>query len=212
MAELDHLRTKLIVLALATLPACDRPRPDSGSGRSAVTAADSALRAQPGYVIDSILPPEQALRRFRAGLDTPKVLDGLRTRDELINRFMDAVRRGDRSGLQRLAIARAEFAFLIYPELAISRPPYRQPPEIAWLLLEASNGGAIEKLATKAALRFKLIRYECSRAAEAQGVLRLYSGCTVRVQEDGVERGVRLFGRIVERDGRWKFLGLEGDL
>lgn len=203
------LRMTAVVVLLV---ACDRPSSDVGGGRSTLSAADSALRATPGYIVDSLHPPVEAVRRFRAGLDSVSTLDGSRTRDALITHFMAAVRVADGVALQRLTITRAEYAFLAYPELPVSRPPYRQPPEIAWLLLWNANVSAINKLARTAAARFELLGYACSSGAERWGTLRLERGCTVSVREGGTEKRMRLFGTIVERDGRWKFLSLEGDL
>jgi hypothetical protein len=200
----------MTLLALSAL-ACDRPSSSDG-GRSALSASDSALRATPGYVVDSIHPPAEALRRFRVGLDSVTTLSGPRTRDELVTRFMTAVGAGDRVALERLAITRAEYAFLLYADLAVSRPPYRQPPEVAWLLLSTGNLGAIDKLTRGVATRFELLDYDCPVAAELSGTVRLQRGCTIRTREAGVERLMKLFGTIVEHRGRWKLLSLEGDL
>jgi hypothetical protein len=109
-------------------------------------------------------------------------------------------------------VTKPELAYLVYPELPVSRAPYRQPPEIAWLLMQASTGGAISKLVNKAADRFELLGYRCAVAPEIEGAVTVTRGCVVRVREDGTERELRLFGRIVERGGRWRFLGLDGDL
>jgi len=210
VAELDQVRAELIVVALAFALACDRPSSDTEDGRSAV-GRTPANTPSPG-VVDSIFPPEELLRRFRTGLDTVRVLDGPHSRDSLVSRYLEAIRRRDWAALGRLTVSRAEYAYLVYPELTISRPPYRQPPEVAWLLLEAGNGSAIQKLTGKAAERFAFLGYDCPQPPETQGVLRLHTRCTMRVREDGQARDVRLFGTIIERDGRWKFLALEGDL
>lgn len=200
VAGLDQVRAELILVGLLLVAACDRPRPEDGRGRSAVG------------VVDSILPPGEALRRFRAGLDTPTRLDGAPSRDELVNRFLTAVRQRDAEAVRSLAVTRAEYAYLVYPELSISRPPYNQPPETAWLLLDAETSSGVSKLVNAASSRFELLGYRCTAAPIPVGALRLHSDCTVRVRESGAERDVRLFGRIIERDGRWKLMSVGGDL
>jgi hypothetical protein len=209
---MDQVRTAVVVLALTFAAACDRPLSDEEGGRSAVALSDSALRAQPGYIVDTIHAPEEALRRFRAGLAAPSTLDGAQSRDELVQRFIRAFERRDRGALLALTITRAEFAYLIYPELSISKPPYRQPPNVAWLLHETSNGSAIDKLVNKAAERFRLLGYRCLGEPALEGTLRIWNDCMVRVREGSAERELSLFGRIVERDRRWKFIGMDNDL
>jgi hypothetical protein len=200
VAELDKVRAELVLVGLLLLGACDRPHPDNGGGRSAVG------------VVDSILPPEEALRRFREGMVAPAVLDGPRSRDELLERFMIAVKNRDVAALRTLGVSRPEYAYLVYPELPISRPPYRQPPNIAWLLLETSSNASVNKLVTTAASRFELLGYDCPSRRVPHGPLGLTNGCTIRVREGSTERPVRLFRSIVDRGGRWKFLSLDGDL
>jgi hypothetical protein len=204
VARLDQIRSELILLGLLWVAACDRPRSvdSGGSGRSGVA----------GAVVDSILPRDEAIRRFRAGVDSVSRLDGPRSRDELLQRFRRGVRGRNRRALESLTVTRAEYAFLVYPDLPISRPPYTQPPDIAWLLLATSTASNINKLTTSAASRFELLTYACAASPTTHGRVRLHSGCTVRAREQGVERPIRLFGSIIERDGRWKFLSLDGDL
>ena len=54
-------------------PLIDSARADS----IALVRQDSINRAQPGYIVDSILPMDEQLRRFRAGLkESPRALNG----------------------------------------------------------------------------------------------------------------------------------------
>ena len=60
---------RIAVLAvIASVAACERPSSDMEGGRSRLSG-NSAVRATPGYVVDSALPPAEALRRFRAGIE-----------------------------------------------------------------------------------------------------------------------------------------------
>lgn len=173
--------------------------------------SDREVRKRPpGYVVDSILPPAEALRRFRAGLDSPAALDGPRSRDALVERFFDGVAARNRAALDSLTMTRGEFAFLIFPQARWSKPPYSQPPEIAWMLFRADSRKGLTRLLRRAD-RLRLRSYSCPDSAERDGRLRLWAGCVVRVIDAGHPRNVRLFGTIIELDGRYKFAGFNND-
>lgn len=189
------------VAALVFLAACD-----PGTAKP----ADSAGPV-PVPVVDSILPPEEALRRFRAGLDSVAVLDGPGTRAELLRRFRLATNARDTAALAALAIRKDEFAFLIYPESRLSRPPYRQPPEIAWMMLRHASEAGLRKLLARAPT-MQVLGVACPDSIDTEGAMRTVRGCLARVQSPDNVRDVRLFGRIVELNGRWKIVGYDGDL
>ena len=192
--------------AVAVLSACDgRAERDRGAD-----AHDP--RKQPGYIVDSIHPPEVALHRFRQGIEPPALLDGSPTRDVLLSRFTSAVERRDADSLRALTLTRAEFAYIVYPESRLSKPPYRQPPDVTWMLLQAETGAGTQKLLNRAAAGLRPLSYRCPNPAEREGKLSITTGCVARLHEAGAERETRLFGRIVEYDGRWKFIALDGDL
>ena len=69
---------------------------------------DAANRRQPGYIVDSILPIEEALRRFRRDIeDPPRILrGGAVSMDSLIAGFVRSVEQRDSSTLARLVIDR----------------------------------------------------------------------------------------------------------
>ena len=173
--------------------------------------SDGALRATPGYVVDSILPPEDALRRFRAGLDSITTLDGAPSREGLVRRFFAALDRRDASSLRALAITKTEFAWVVYPDSRLSRPPYYQPPEIAWMLLQnPSNTGFGRLLERVAGGRIQHTGYTCD-APEVDGRVALHRNCRVRMSAAGEVANRKLFGTIVEHAGRFKFLGFDTD-
>jgi hypothetical protein len=170
---------------------------------------DSIVRSQPGYVVDSARPIEEALRRFRADIkDTPSVLTGgARSREALVAAFARAVERGDSAALRRMAMTRAEFAYLVYPSSAHTRPPYRQQPEMVWLLLSAAGDKGLRRLVERRAGEpFGLVRVECPNRPVTEGENRLWGGCLVRRVQAGADTTTeRLFGPIIERRGRFKF-------
>jgi len=199
----------LAVVVLAT--ACERPLADQAGGRSRAPLGDSALRATPGYVVDSILPPEEALRRFRTGLDSVTTLDGAPSREDLVRRFFAALDRRDARALRALAITKSEFAWVAYPGSRLSHPPYYQPPEIAWMLLQNSSSTGFGRLLERVAGgQMQFSSFTCD-AAEVDGRVVLYRNCQVRVSAAGEFANRKLFGTIVEHAGRFKFLGFDTD-
>ena len=196
-------RSAILVSSIALLSNCDRPA--SANERGAVRGVT------PAAFIDSAMPAGEALRRFRAGLDSPAHLDGPAKRDELVNRYLAAARAKDRAALQRLAIDRAEFGFLVFPQSRWSKPPYNQPPELEWLLLSQQSDASLSKLLRRAE-RMEFRGYACAKAPEQDGGLHYWPDCVVHVREGGRVRDVRLFGSIIELDGRFKFRDLKNDL
>lgn len=190
------------VAALVFAAGCAAEQPRGG---------DTAALRPAGYVVDSIHPPEEALRRFREGIDTVRELDGPPSRRQLIEAFRRAAMRSDTGALRALALNRAEFAYLVYPESRLSRPPWRQSPEIAWRLLSQASEGGLRKLLERAPA-MSLLDATCPDSIQVEGRMRTISGCTMRVQTPDNVRDVRLFGRIVELGGRWKIVGFDGDL
>lgn len=191
------------VAAALLLAACGGPGDRAG---------DAAQQEPAPAVIDSALPPAEALRRFRVGLDSTAALDGPSSRGALLRAFGTAVAARDTAALLRLAINRREFAYLVYPVSKLSRPPFRQAPDIAWLMLQNASHGGLRKLLQRAG-EITVMGHSCPDAFEVDGSLRTVSGCVTRVRtREGTERNLQLVGRIIELRGRWKIVGYDGDL
>ena len=219
--------TALLVLACsqgdARTPHSDAPSTEVVARADSVASAhadrarqDSVNRAAPGYVVDSILSPAEELRRFQAGIAAkPESLShGAASRDALVRKWAQALAAGDSITLIRLAVNRPEFAYLVYPESPLGRPPYRQPPATSWLQLSnASVQGFRRSLNAFSETPLAVISYLCAPAPKRQGANRVWGDCLVshlRASGDTVVQ--RLFGAIIERDGRFKFLSLGSDL
>jgi hypothetical protein len=212
----DRIPSQLIagclVLVLAGCAGADA-RP---AARPALAGADPAAPwRKPGDKVDSILTMPEYLRRFRSGHAEPRGLaGGAGDPTELTRQFLAAVSRGDQGAVQALLVSRAEFAWLVFPEHLYSRPPYELDPEIFWMQLGArSTRGLARVFERYGGKRLGLLDVSCQadtlqlRSAAA----RLWSPCTVQfATPDGSERR-RLFGSIVERDGRAKFLSFAND-
>jgi hypothetical protein len=168
-----------------------------------------------GRVVDSILPREEALRRFRDGLTPVDALaGGADSRDELVAAFARAIAAADTATMARLAVSRAEFAYLYYPTAVEGKPPYDLEPGLMWFILyERSNEGARKTLTRYGGHPMTLVDYDCGVSPHREGENTIYGPCTVRWKtEAGDMVSVRLVSKILERGGRFKFLSYANQL
>jgi hypothetical protein len=160
-------------------------------------------------------PHEAELRTFRATLGAPAetLVGGSLSADALVHRWVRAVQAADTVELRRMAVTPAEFAYLYYPSSPIARPPYDLSPELMWLQLESNSGkGLRDVLRKRGGEALHVLAFECD-APEAQGPNRVHAGCRVlRRGAQGDTTAERLFGAILERDDRFKFLSYSSRL
>jgi hypothetical protein len=179
------------------------------TNRDEVVAAPSA---EPG---DRILPMNEMIDGFQAELPRVTALseDAPTSRAELIRRFAAAVEDSSAAALRAITINAAEFAWLYFPTSIYSRSPYAQPPEVNWLLLEQNSlKGEARLLRYYGGRPLPVVNHTCL-AEKLEGENRIHQQCTLRLQrEDGQHEEVRLFGSILERDGRYKLLSLANRL
>ncbi|MCC6931347.1 MAG: hypothetical protein IT359_20330 [Gemmatimonadaceae bacterium] len=170
-------------------------------------------RATPGYVVDSARSPLAQLQRFRASLPTVRNLaGGAPSRDSLVALVIAAVTRHDAHALAALAVSRAEYAWLVYPELPIARAPYNHPPDAAWMLLAAESRAGRSRLLERFRATPLVARALACDERETYGSLTLWPNCRVTVPgRDGEARAQRLFGAVVAVNGRFKLLSFGND-
>ena len=170
---------------------------------------DSINRAQPGYVIDSALPVEEELRRFRAAVGGKPVTvlsNGSSSREELVKRVVRAVAVRDSADLRALTLTSREFADLVYPSSPYTHPPYRTAPGLVWMQIsQPSETGLKRLLARRGGATFEYVDHSCQPTPEHQGRNTLWTDCQVRVIGPTHETlSQRWFGSIIERDGVYK--------
>ncbi|WP_353266734.1 hypothetical protein [Gemmatimonas sp.] len=206
------MRRLFVMVPLVLSGACSDTAPRTAADSQAAHVADVVAA---GGTVDSILPIDEQLRRFREGVPVADTLQhGAASRDGLVREFLKAVSASDTLTLNRLALDRGEFAYLYYPTAAISKPPYEAPPQLLWgQILQASNDGLPRVLARAAGESLELSRVSCADSIVSEGENRLHNACTVTVR---IGRGTpvesRWFGTIIERGGRFKFLGYGNSL
>jgi len=163
-----------------------------------------------GGVVDSIFPIAVHLERFRKGAgDNPDTLrNASASVDALVQRWVTAITSSDTAQLNKLIISRAEFAWLYYPESKMSQPPYEAPPELLWgQLLASSDEGARAVLKAFGGQAIKLKTVRCPTVV-TEGPNRLHEGCVLTLDLKGATQPEgAYFGTILERNGRFKFVG-----
>jgi len=204
--------TTAACLVAAALLGCDQRT----TGTAAHGQGDGSAGARAGQVVDSILPIEEELRRFRADIpEAPTELTGGATsRTALVEQFVRALEQRDASALTAMVQSRAEFAYLTYPSSPYTRPPYRQSPQITWMLLQNDGATGLRRLVDRLGGRpLGYLGYECDAEPLVEGENRLWRDCRVRrTRAPGDTVTGRLFGVIVERHGRFKFASYANDL
>jgi hypothetical protein len=165
-------------------------------------------------VVDSIIPREVALARFRQGMAEVTALQGgAPTREALVRAFVEAATRSDTVRLRALALTRAEFAWLYYPTTPQALPPYDLAPGLMWSLLELHGAQGLRHLLAELGGRPARYRsHRCDARASVEGANTVYGPCVVRLALDGAVSEERLFGLIIGREGLFKFVSYANKL
>lgn len=179
--------------------------------------ADREMRAaerETATVVDSAIPIEVALERFRHGLARPVGLTGgFKTREELVRRFVAALEASDTAALRRMVLRKDEFAWFYYPSSHLSRPPYELRPGLLWFQMQGqSEKGASLLLSDRAGAALGYVEHDCaSERLEEEN--RIYGDCSLRrVTAAGDTLAERLFGLVLERGGAFKFVSYANKL
>lgn len=162
-----------------------------------------------------MVPRQASLARFRQGLTNPHRLEGgASSRDELVRSYVYALERRDTTALLGLVITRAEFAYLYYETSPQASPPYDLAPGLFWFILQQhSRKGLLRALEDRGGRPLGYLGYRCEEAPSRHGGNAVWGPCLVRrAQAVGDTVKERLFGPIVERDGRFKFLSYANKL
>jgi hypothetical protein len=178
-------------------------------------ACGGRSQADAGGAIDSVVPRAVALTRFREGL--PRVADlegGAGSRDELVSRFVSALEARDTTALRRLVLSKPEFGYLYYPTTPQGLPPYELSPGLMWFMLsERGERGLYHALEERGGAPLGYLGYACEGEASREGPNTVWGPCLIRrsgLRGDTIAE--RLFGLIMERNGRFKFVSYANQL
>jgi hypothetical protein len=165
--------------------------------------------------VDSVFPMDEEIRRFREGLVEPAGFTGGATsRDGLVETFIRSLEAADTLTVASLAVDQAEFAWFYFPHSIYTAPPYELPPALVWFQSQnRSSRGLTRLLRTYAGKTLYTTGYRCPDDGEAWGEGWIWHGCTVLGEIPTGERvEERLFGSILEVDGRFKFVSFSNEL
>jgi hypothetical protein len=182
--------------------------PADGHGTDAENAAAAAT------VVDSIRPLAEELRLFRATLpDHPDRLSaGASSIDELVGALVTAVNAGDAEGVARLALTRSEFAYFHYPHTRFTSSPYELSPALVWYQLVNHSGRGMTRLFTTFESRHLLVGDTTCEDPAPFGAGWVHDCIATVLDANNEWVDVRIFGSILERDGRFKFVSFANDL
>jgi hypothetical protein len=202
------MRSRLFFLALMALAACRADTPP------ATVAPDSdTIRT----IVDSIFPVEEEIRRFKAarnGISASELSNASASRDAAVTRFLRAIETRDSADLRALTIDAAEFIDLYYPTSVYSRPPYKQSPEIVWLLQRQNSEQGLRRVLNLFGGQSAHFRsYTCNPEPRVEGENRFWDECTI-IWAPGSSGTLetRLFSTIIERGGQFKILSYANPL
>ena len=171
-------------------------------------ATGEAGASAPATAVDSILPIEVHLQRFRKGLPQVDALSGgYGTRDSLVADMIAATAARDTAALLRMRLTPAEYAWLYYPAHIYNAPPYELDPGTFWMMIEGNNDKGLGRLLHhRGGNRIVLRGYKCEESSAVRLPVREWNRCTVQLTVNRVESTEQLFGSIVEIGGRFKFV------
>jgi hypothetical protein len=182
----------------------------SGCGEREIRAAERGGAT----VVDSAIPVEIALERFRGGLARPAGLTGgANSREELVRGFVAALEARDTAALRRMVLQKDEFAWFYYPTSHFSRPPYELPPGLLWFQMQGqTEKGASLLLSDRAGSPLGYVGHACA-TERREGDNSISGSCVLRrVTSAGDTVGDRLFGLVLERGGMYKFVSYANKL
>jgi hypothetical protein len=177
---------------------------------------DSINRVSPGYVVDSILPVEEEIRRFRDAIGGQPVTafeGGSRSRESLVRRFMKALAASDSAELRIMELNAREFADLVYPESPYTHAPYRQSPALVWNQIQNPSESGFTRLVRRLGNQpLKYLDHKCDANPDRQGRNLIWTNCSVRLTgPNGDTTSHQLFGSIIQRDGSFKIVSYRNE-
>ncbi len=209
---MKRLLTLLSVGTIAVFSSCaNDTRQERPNG-----ADSTSYRPSSQGIVDSALPIDTLLHRFRSTLpDTPTTLLGGESSPERLSRaLLTALTANDTARLRALVVSRTEFAWLYYPHTHWIRPPYEMGPDLVWLQVAANSEKGLVRLVRRyggRSLRFDGL--SCADSVLREGPNTIVQGCRVRfAAADSAARELQLFGSLLNRDGRYKFVSYANDL
>jgi hypothetical protein len=126
--------------------------------------------------------------------------------EALASAVLDAFQRQDRPALERLALSDREFADHVWPVLPAARPERNLSVEFVWGDLAAKSRAHLTRNLQRGlppGARVTALAFEGETSRHGGVTIRRQSVLTVTGADGSLAR-VRLFGSLIEQDGRYK--------
>jgi hypothetical protein len=135
----------------------------------------------------------------------PPLADGAPSAETLATEVLQALTRGDRAALERLAVSEREFRDYIWPELPAARPERNLPFSYVWGdLHQKSDINLGETLRRYGRQSLTLVAVTFGGVTDYAGH-RVHREAAFTVRDSaGQVSDVRVCGSMLEKDGEWK--------
>lgn len=176
-----------------------------------IASTDSLVKT-PGYVVDSIFPPEEALRRFQAeAAPVTELSGGARSVDELLRRYWEVLQSGDSLALRPFVVNKDEFAYLYFPESNEAENGLQ--PHVSWLLYSNNSGRGLTRALAKARSQAQpILGTTCIDRARIMGNNVAHGPCAIIRDLEQRRDTTWLAVHIIERNGVFKLLSFSNEL
>ena len=126
--------------------------------------------------------------------------------EALSRAVLAALERRDADTLRTLAISKDEFTEQVWPELPAARPERNLNASFVWGdLNQKSNIMLRDTLTTNGGKTYALVSVRFLGEMTQYASYRVHREGELRVKDvDGTERDLRVFGSVIEKDGRYK--------
>lgn len=164
--------------------------------------------------VDSAMSRAEALGRFQAAIPRVDTLASpFHSRDSLVAAFVAGVQQSDTAALRSMALSVNEFGWLYYPTTPQGLPPYSLNADLMWFLTYERSGIGLSRMLTlRGGQPLNYAGYECDEKASKEGPNTVWGPCRIKRRgSDGKITTERLFGLIIEREGRYKFVSFAND-
>ena len=133
--------------------------------------------------------------------------------EEAARQALEFVAQGDAESLSQLSLGEADFREAVYPRLPASRPERNTSAAFLWGMLHQRSRNALAfTLNRHRGQRYELIAVDFVGETTDYGPFQVHRETVLTVETPDGERGtLRLFGSMLEQDGRYKIFSFVTD-
>lgn len=197
-----------LCVALVQSGAKNHPTPAGRGGYNTRLPLSAPPPAAPKVDVDPYLPASSAPRPKR----TRSLASAYASADALARRFLAALATSNAEAIKAMRVTKEEFCDLVWPDLPSSRLP-NVTCDWAWdqATLKSASGLA-EMFKDHQGKRYEFLSLRFAKGTESYPSYTVHKEARLRVRDEaGAERELRLFGSMLEMDGRFKLFSFVVD-